>query len=487
MTNSSALASATQATPTQPGEQERPTSGYKLAATILTIALPVAVWFAPLHIDAAPRHAIAIALFMIVAWVTETLELGLTGLIGCYLFWALGVVKVDVAFSGFADDTSWLIVGAMLFGTMAAKSGLARRIAYLVLLKVGTTYSRLLLGLIMTDFLLCFFVPSGTPRVVIMATIALGLIEAFGLGQGSNIGRGMFLILTYTATVFDKFIIGGAASIISRGAIERFGHVEVLYSRWLLAFLPCDIIMILIAWRLTLWFFPPENASLPGGVRFLRDELRKMGSWKPIEKKSIVLMLLAIALWMTDFLHHVSPSVIGLGIALLALLPWIGVLAIDDLRRLNYLQFFFVAATISLGKVLTATKGLDVLTKVMFAWITPLIGSHYLSTVVLYWTAFIYHIFLSSDLAMLGTSMPVLMNYAVEHHLSPLALGMLWTFAGSGKLFVYQSSVMVVGYAYGYFTTKDLFRMGLALSVVSFFLVLLVVSFYWPLIGIGLS
>jgi len=370
---------------------------------------------------------------------------------------------------------------------MAAKSGLARRIAYLVLLKVGTTYSRLLLGLIMTDFLLCFFVPSGTPRVVIMATIALGLIEAFGLGQGSNIGRGMFLILTYTATVFDKFIIGGAASIISRGAIERFGHVEVLYSRWLLAFLPCDIIMILIAWRLTLWFFPPENASLPGGVRFLRDELGKMGSWKPIEKKSIALMLLAIALWMTDFLHHVSPSVIGLGIALLALLPWIGVLAIDDLRRLNYLQFFFVAATISLGKVLTATKGLDVLTKVMFAWITPFIGSHYLSTFVLYWTAFIYHIFLSSDLAMLGTSMPVLMNYAVEHHLSPLALGMLWTFAGSGKLFVYQSSVMVVGYAYGYFTTKDLFRMGLALSIVSFFLLLLIVSFYWPLIGIGLS
>src|ERR1700730_5947768 len=459
----------------------------KQIGAVLMIAVPVAIWFAPLNLEATPKHAIAIALFMIIAWATDALEHGLAGLIGCYLFWALGVVKVDVAFSGFADDTSWLIVGAMLFGSVATKSGLARRTAYLVLLKVGTSYSRLLLGLIITDFLLCFFVPSGTPRVVIMAAIALGLIEAFGLGRGGNVGRGMFLILTYTATVFDKFIIGGAASIISRGAIERFGHVEVLYSRWLLAFLPCDIIMILIAWRLTLWFFPPENASLPGGMRFLRDELEKMGSWKPIEKKSIVLMLLAIALWMTDVLHHVSPSVIGLGIALLALLPWIGVLAIDDLRRLNYLQFFFVAATISLGKVLTATKGLDVLTKVMFAWITPLIGSHYLSTFVLYWTAFIYHIFLSSDLAMLGTSMPVLMNYAVEHHLSPLALGMLWTFAGSGKLFVYQSSVMVVGYAYGYFTTKDLFRMGLALSIVSFFLLLLIVSFYWPLIGIGLS
>ncbi len=457
----------------------------KRAGYVLTIALPLVIWFAPLPLDATPKHALAVALFMIAAWVTEALELGLTGLIGCYLFWALGVVKVDAAFSGFADDTSWLIVGAMLFGAMASGSGLARRMAYLVLRKVGTTYSRLLLGLIVTDFLLCFFVPSGTPRVVIMATIALGLIEAFGLGQGSNVGRGMFLILTYTATVFDKFIIGGAASIISRGAIEQFGHTEVLYSRWLLAFLPCDLVMILIAWRLTLWFFPPENASLPGGIQFLNDELRKMGSWKPIEKRTLALMLVAIALWMTDFLHHVPPSVIGLGVGLLALLPGIGVLRIDDLRRLNYMQFFFVAATITLGKVLTATKGLDVLTKIMFAWITPFISHAYLSTVVLYWTAFIYHIFLSSDLAMLGTSMPVLMNYAVAHQLNPLALGMIWTFAGSGKIFVYQSSVMVVGYAYGYFTTKDLFRMGLALSIVDFFLLMLIVSFYWPLIGIG--
>jgi sodium-dependent dicarboxylate transporter 2/3/5 len=485
VTDESALSSGAQAALAEPPAQDRPSGRPKVAGYVLTIALPAAIWLAPLPLETTPKHAVAIALFMIVAWVTEALELGLTGLIGCYLFWALGVVKVDVAFSGFADDTSWLIVGAMLFGAMAAMSGLARRVAYLVLLKVGTTYSRLLLGLIITDFLLCFFVPSGTPRVVIMATIALGLIEAFGLGQGSNIGRGMFLILTYTATVFDKFIIGGAAAIIARGAIERFGHAEVLYSRWLLAFLPCDLVMILIAWRLTLWFFPPENASLPGGIRFLREELAKMGAWKPIEKKSLALMLLAIGLWMTDFLHHVSPSVVGLGIGLLALLPGIGVLRIGDLRRLNYLQFFFVAATISMGKVLTATKGLDVLTKVMFAWITPLISHAYLSTVVLYWTAFIYHIFLSSDLAMLGTSMPVLMNYAVAHHLNPLALGMIWTFAGSGKIFVYQSSVMVVGYSYGYFTTKDLFRMGLALSIVDFFLLLLIVSFYWPLIGIG--
>jgi di/tricarboxylate transporter len=61
-----------------------------------------------------------------------------------------------------------------------------------------------LLGLILTDFLLTFVVPSGIARAVIMASIALGLAEAFKSGPGSNVSRGMFLILSYTANIFDK-------------------------------------------------------------------------------------------------------------------------------------------------------------------------------------------------------------------------------------------------------------------------------------------
>src|SRR6202795_3468917 len=140
---------------------------------VLSIALPVAVWFAPLQLDRTPKHAIAITLFMILAWAFETLEHGLTGLIGCYLFWALGVVKFDVAFGGFAEDTPWFVIGAILFGTIAAKSGLARSMAYTVMARVGTTYSRVLLGLILSDFLITFLVPSGPPRVIIMSTVAL--------------------------------------------------------------------------------------------------------------------------------------------------------------------------------------------------------------------------------------------------------------------------------------------------------------------------
>ncbi len=450
----------------------------------LAVIVPAALWFAPLNLDPQAQHSLAISSFMIIAWITHALDHAITGLIGCYLFWALGVVRFETAFNGFSNSTPWFLFGALLFGMMATKSGLARRLAYLVMRAVGHTYSRLLLGLILSDFLLTFIVPSGIARVVIMAAVALGLIEAFGLGPGSNVGRGMFIILTYTANIFDKMIIAGAAAITARGLIEKVGQVEVLWSHWAVAYLPCDLITIFAAWRLTLWLYPPEKATLPGGPAFLTAELNKMGRWNPLEKRSALLMLLAVCLWMTDFLHHLSPALIGLGVGLLATVPRVGVLNIDDVRRVNYLPVFFVAAAASMGQVLVATKGLDVLTNIMFSWMQPFITSLYSSTLVLYWTAFVYHIFLGDEVSMLATSIPVLMNFAKSHGLDPLALGMIWTFAAGGKIFVYQSAVLVVGYSYGYFDGRDMFRVGAALTIVESIIMLLLVPFYWPLIGI---
>jgi di/tricarboxylate transporter len=252
----------------------------------------------------------------------------------------------------------------------------------------------------------------------------------------------------------------------------------------LLAYLPSDLVTILVAWRLTLWLYPPENGSLPGGVQFLTAELRKAGPWTRMEMKALALMLAAIAFWATDFLHHISPSMIGLGIGLLSVLPFMHILELEDLKRLNFLQLFFVAAAVSMGKVLSATNGLDVLTNIVFAWMQPFLTHNVLSIFVLYWTGFLYHIFLASEISMLGTSTPLLMQFALTHGLSALKLGMIWVFSSGGKIFVYQSGVLIIGYAYGYFRSKDILRLGIIMSAVDSLLLLLVVPFFWPLIGI---
>ena len=471
------------AAPTEP-LLEDPNSPLVIVGQILCILVPLAVWFAPLPLEPVTKHGFAIVGFIVIAWITRAMDYALAGMVGCFLFWALGVVRFPVAFSGFANDTAWFLFGALLLGVIATRSGIARRLAYFIMLHVGVTYPRILLGLILTDFLLTFIVPSGIARVVIMASIALGLAEAFRSPPGSNVSRGMFLILSYTANIFDKMIIAGAGSITARGIIESVGGVEVLWSYWFIAFLPCSIITVLAAWWLTLWLYPPETVALQGGYGYLQAEIKKMGSWTPLEKKAALLLTGAIVLWLTDFIHHISPAVIGMGVGLLALLPRVGILGIEEMRRLNYLPVFFVAAAVSMGTVLEATKGLEVLTNYMFAWMQPYMTNAVTTTIVMYWTAFVYHFLLASEISMLGTSLPLVMEFAKSHGMHPLLLGMIWTFAAGGKLFAYQSGVLIVGYSYGYFAARDLVRMGAALTLVEFVVLLLLVPFYWPLIGL---
>lgn len=212
-----------------------------LVGAVFGPLLAVAIWFAPLGLAPLPQQALAIVAFMVVYWVTEPIDHGITGLAGCFLFWALHIVPFEVAFSGFADSTPWFLYGAMLIGEAAARSGLARRIGFLVIRLIGTSYSRLLLSAILLALILNFLVPSGTAQIAIIGAILVGLVAAFEVDRLSNIGRGLFVTLTCACGLFNKMILAGAASIFTRGMVERLTGTAIFWTPFFLAFLPAPL------------------------------------------------------------------------------------------------------------------------------------------------------------------------------------------------------------------------------------------------------
>src|SRR5258707_12250255 len=109
-------------------------------------------------------------------------------------------------------------------------------------------------------------------------------------------------------------------------------------------------------------------------------------------------MLLGIAFWMSDLIHHISPAVIGLGIGLFACVPRFGILDQEDMKRLNYLPVFFVATAISMGTLLVQTGALRTMTSIIFDWMRPLMDTCvYALPVVPSWTTLFYHMFLGDE------------------------------------------------------------------------------------------
>jgi hypothetical protein len=58
-------------------------------------------------------------------------------------------------------------------------------------------------------------------------------------------------------------------------------------------------------------------------------------------------------------------------------------------------------------------------------------------------------------------------------------------FASAGALFVYQAPSFVFGYSYVYFSAIDLLKVGAILTIVEGIFILVLVTVYWPLVGLS--
>jgi anion transporter len=460
-----------------------------LAASTLPAVLigPIAglvVALLPLGVDPAAQKALAVVVFMIVYWIMEPVEHALTALIGCYLFWALGVAKFSQAFSGFVSSAPWFIFGALLMGEAASRTGLVKRFGYKIMHHVGTSYPRLLLGVILLSFLLNFLIPSSVARIAVMAPMLVGIIAASGCGKQSNLAKGLFIILTYTAGLFDKMMLSGAVAILTRGIIEEQTGAQILWSQWFFAYLPAIVVTIFVCWVIMQWLYPVEVTELAQSKQYLRDALTEIGPVSRDEKKVLAWVLLATTLWATDFVHHMSPAVIGLGVGLLLVFPTLGVLDAKAIQRVNFLVIIFSAGALSMGNVLVHTNALRLVSGSLVQWVEPLLSNAFYSAITLYWGGFLYHLCLGNGPSMVSSSLPLLLQVAEAQGGNPIALGLIWAFAASATLFVYQAGPLVLGYSYGYFDAKDLFKVALVLTVIEGLLLMVLVPLYWPLIGL---
>ena len=155
--------------------------------------------------------------------------------------------------------------------------------------------------------------------------------------------------------------------------LEEHAGIEVLWSQWLVAFLPLSIAMIVVSVTITKWLYLGEKYVLSTGKPQFQQEIAKLGPWTVAEKKSLFWFALAVGLWATDFIHHTNPAMIGLGAGLMLSLPRIGVLDGKAIKQTNFLAIIFSAGAISMGNVLLETNTLPRRTGPLLGWMQPLL------------------------------------------------------------------------------------------------------------------
>jgi len=452
------------------------------------VAGPVAAllfWSLHLGLEPLQQKALAITLFMVINWIASPIDHGFTALIGCYLFWALGVAKFSTAFSGFTNSTIWFLFCSLLMAEAVSRTGLAKRLGYLFMGWMGPSCARLQTGFVVLTFLLALLMPSGMGPLSLLASLTLGLVKAAGLNERGNFTRGLLVMITTICALVSVMVLSGATSMMTRGIVEEQTGIQILWSQWLFACLPLNLLTMIATIAIVRWLYPAEIRELHGGREYIEKSLAQMGSWSAAEKKTLFWFALAISLWATDSLHHINPAVIGIGAGLAVSLPTVGVLDGKAAKQINFFVIIFSAGALSMGAVLIDADVLPLLVGHLVGLLHPFFSNALVYTCTLYVAAFTYHFIFANRQTMLITSLPVLLGFATTHGLSVVPLALLWTIGGGGGLFVYQSGVYVLGYSYGCFNTKDFLKVGLLLTLVQAIGLALLVPFYWPLIGLN--
>ena len=190
------------------------------------------------------------------------------------------------------------------------------------------------------------------------------------------------------------------------------------------------------------------------------------------------------ACWITDAIHGIRPATAAILVSLISLLPGVAVVTWRDLAGLPYRTLVFTATALGMSAVLAETGALALLTGGLLDWLGALITGPVTSTLVLYWGAFAFHLLLGAQNLLVTATLPPVVTLGLEQGYNPVVFGMIWMFGTAGKIFPYQSGVLMVGYAYGYFTPRDLMVVGFLLALLESLILLLVVLLYWPLIGL---
>jgi len=403
-----------------------------VAATAVLVGAPV---------DGPTARILAITLFCISLWIATPVEPAVTGL---FCVGLIGVVfSPALALTGFSSPTVWLVIFGLLLGEATRTSGLARwggqRIQTLAwpsdveTLPADRAYARLLAVSSGAAVLFAFLVPSALVRILTMAPILVTLGGAFDSGRART---GIFLgpvLATFHAA--PGIFTAGLPNIITTGIAESLGAPAITWTGWTLQMFPImGLGRAAIAAAVVYVLFRPTDSQ---SVSEPTEAATLVGS----ERRMLAYLLVGVLVWSTDAFHGLHPLFGALGVVLLALLPSVGVVTLDDLASVDFSIVFFLGAVFAIAAGLTETGFTETAATTLLTYI-PSDASLWM-VLALIFAISMGLTFLLEGLAVASVLTPIVVSYAQRAGLPLEPILMIESVAVSTYVFPYQSAVLV--------------------------------------------
>ncbi len=247
----------------------------------------------------------AVAALMAIWWVTETIPLAVTALVPLVLFPALGVLDGKAVSEVYMNHIIFIFVGGFMMALAMERWNLHKRIALKLLVWIGVSPGRILVGFMATSAFLSMWI-SNTATTMMMIPIVVSIVSSLEENlSGKSISRyatGLFLAIAYSASIGGmSTLVGSPTNLVCPRILTMLypGAPDISFLDWMVFALPISVVMLVAVWFVIFIMFRPREKWQNLDRSYFRKAYKELGKASHEEKVVFILFLVLAFMWIT--------------------------------------------------------------------------------------------------------------------------------------------------------------------------------------------
>jgi len=454
------------------------------------------LYFPTVLVSESGDRVIAVALWMVTWWITETVSISVTALLPLILFPILKVMALDEVGANYGSPIIFLFFGGFVLALALEKVNLHKRIALNIIKLTGTTPNKVVLGFMIATASLSMWI-SNTASTVVMLPIALSVIhllinDADGFTKNDrNFALSVMLGIAYAANAGGiATVIGTPPNSVLIGLLENEYHIEISFLKWMTLGLPFSILLVWICYLvLVKWLFPNGQLKFQASRAVIQQELDKLGPMSGKEKMVLVIFGATVFLWIfRTVINGIFPA-LNLSDTIISMTGAIALFAIpysfkagdfilvwEDTEKLAWGILMLFGGGLALANGMSVSGIVDLVSNAIAnAQVSVLVTASLLILLMLFMTE------LMSNVALIAVLAPVVAGIAIGLDIPLLYLLIPVTIASSCAFMLPMATPPnAIVFASGYIKVHQMARAGIILNMISVVLLVLIFQFILP-------
>ncbi len=400
---------------------------------VATLLMP-----APSGFEGTSWQVLGLVGWMALWWALEAIPLAATALLPIIIVPLLGVPDARTVLAEYANPSVLLLLGGFLVALAMERWQLHRRMAFAIMLKVGTEPRRLVLGMMLATAFISLWV-SNTSSALMMLPVAIAIASMTApIGAAppardlAHFTAALLLAVAYGATIGGMgTLIGTPTNALVQGFMARNFGVDITFLDWLAFGLPTVSLLLPAAWLLLVRVgLPFDPRRIPIDRSAVHAGFAGLGGLSIQEKRVAVVAIAAAVLWVTRPWLSDLPGLGGLDDTVIAVAAGLSLFLIpsgssreallrpSDLAALPWTVLLLFGGGLALAAAIqesTLAQTLGVLLAGLGGWPLPLLIIAMVLLLIV-WTE------LNSNVSTAATFMPIMAAVAAGSEHSVLAL-----------------------------------------------------------------